>query len=190
MSARIAQRGATLIVGLVMLILLTLLGMAAVNTSTSYFKIIGNMQYQSEAMAAAQSAINQVLSRGTYFLVPTSAPSTIDVDINGDGNADYPAAITRPCVLSVVAITIGKLNSLSPSDKTKCQSTAVCPHPGLVGYCNSLPSDCATVKWKVTATITDDFTSARAEITEGTSVRMDRIVAEAYRSDPARRCSS
>lgn len=189
MNAHSRQRGATLIVGLIMLVLLTMLGMAAVNTSTSYLKVIGNMQYQSEALTAAQSAINQVLSRGSYFLVPATAPTAINVDINGDGASDYSVVLTRPCVLSVVAITVGELSSLSAADKTQCQASAVCSNPGLIGYCNSLPSDCANVKWKVTATVTDSLTKASAEITEGTSVRMDRIVADAYKNDATRRCS-
>ncbi|OHC71306.1 MAG: hypothetical protein A2045_07325 [Rhodocyclales bacterium GWA2_65_20] len=186
-----SQRGVTLVIGLIMLVLLTLLGMSAFNTSTSYFKVIGNMQHQTVAGAAAQSALDQVLSHGAYFTEPTTAPTSIDVDINGDGNAnDLTVTLTQPCLLSTVTITTSELSPTN-TDDLKCLGTAVGKNTGIMGQSlGGSASECARVTWRVTATVTDDLTRATAQVTEGASVRMDRTLADAYKNDATRRCSS
>lgn len=190
MNALHPQRGATLVVGLIMLVLLTLLGISAVNTSSSYFKVIGNMQYQAEASAAVQSAMNQVLSHGNYFTDPTTAPSSIGVDINGDANSDYTVTIVRPCLLSAITITISEL-SPENSDDLKCLGSAVGRNTGVMGQnTGAAASDCSRVTWRVTATVSDPLTRATAQLTEGASVRMDRTLADAYKNDAAHRCTT
>ncbi|MBI4983926.1 MAG: pilus assembly protein [Rhodocyclales bacterium] len=190
MRSRRAQRGATLVIGLVMLVLLTLLGMSAFNTGTSYFRVIGNMQYQAEAASAAQAALDQVLSRGSYFTDPTTAPTSIGVDINGDGNADYTVALTQPCLLSSVSVLNAELSDAVADDR-KCKGTAGGKNTGVMGQNpGGGASECARVTWRVTATVADSFTRASAQITEGTTVRMDRAVADAYKNDSTRRCAS
>lgn len=184
-----SQRGATLIIGLVMLVLLTLLGVTAFNTSSSQFRVIGNMQYQAEASAAAQSAINQIISKGSYFIEPTTSPTAIEIDINGDGIPDYPVAIAPPCLLSAVAITISELSPAN-ADDLKCLGGITGEHTGIMGQAaGASQSECARVMWRVTATVTDPLTRATAQITEGISVRMDRALANAYKNDAARRCA-
>lgn len=184
------QRGATLIIGLIMLVLLTLLGISAFNMGTSHFKVIGNMQYQAEAGAAAQSAMNQVLSHGSYFTDPVSAPTALGVDINGDGSADYTVALTQPCLLSAVTITVGELNPTN-ADDLKCLGSAVGRNTGIMGQnLGGAASECARVTWRVTATVTDPFTRATAQITEGAAVRMDRTLSDAFKNDSTRRCTS
>ena len=184
------QRGATLVIGLIMLVLLTLLGMSAFNTGTAYFKVIGNMQYQAEAGSAAQSALDQVLSHGAYFTDPSTAPTSIGVDINGDGNADYTVALTQPCLLATVTVMTSELSDTN-ADDLKCKGTAGGKNAGVMGLGGSgSASECARVTWRVTATVNDSFTRASAQITEGTTVRMDRTLADAYKNDSTRRCSS
>ena len=62
MSTKNRQRGATLIVGLIMLIALTLLVVSAIRSGTTNLRIAGNTQIQEEAKAAAQQAIEQYIS--------------------------------------------------------------------------------------------------------------------------------
>src|SRR5207302_2415351 len=57
------QRGAALFVSLIMLVLITLFVLAAINMSTVNLRITANSQARSEAIAAAQQAIEQVASR-------------------------------------------------------------------------------------------------------------------------------
>jgi Tfp pilus assembly protein PilX len=66
------QQGATLIVALVMLVLLTMLAVSSINLSTTNLKIVGNMQAQKYMDAAAQDAIEQVMSTANTFTAPAS----------------------------------------------------------------------------------------------------------------------
>lgn len=191
MSPLRRQRGTTLLVGLIMLVLLTMVGLAASNTSTSYFRIISNSQFQTEAGAAAQSALNQIMSHGNYFIWPTTTPPEIGVDINGDGNSDYTVTVVQPCLLSAVTITYSELSSLSAADKQQCIGTANLQNSGIMAQAQgSKATECARVTWRVTARISDDLTKAVAEVTEGATVKMDRMLAEAYKNDVTRRCAS
>jgi hypothetical protein len=55
----------------------------------------------------------------------------------------------------------------------------------------SKATECSRVTWRVTATVNDNLlTKAVAQVTEGVSVKMDRMLAEAYKNDAARRCAS
>lgn len=192
MKAMYKQRGATLIVGLIMLILLTLLGISAFNTSTSHFRVIGNMQYQAEASACAQSALNEMLSHGVYFTDPTTTPASLTCDINGDGTTDYTVTLVQPCVLKSVPILLSELSPTS-ADDLKCMGSAAGKNTGIMGQnTGAAASECARVTWRVTANLNDSFTRAATQITEGTSVRMDRAVADAYvhSTTPSYKCTS
>ncbi|MDP1527391.1 MAG: hypothetical protein Q8M20_16415 [Rhodocyclaceae bacterium] len=187
---RLHQRGATLVIGLIMLVMMTLLGVSAFNMSTSYFRVISNMQFQAEATVAAQAAVNEIVSKGSYFTDPSTAPTSSQIDINGDGNPDYTVTLAQPCLLSAVAITVSELSPAN-ADDLKCLGTAVGKNTGIMGQnTGAAPSECARVSWRVTATVNDSFTRAKTEVTEGVAVRMDRSIADAYKNDSARRCTS
>ena len=59
---RNAQRGTALVVSLIMLVLVTLLVMTALNLASSTFRSVSNTQFRDEAIAAANVAIQTVLS--------------------------------------------------------------------------------------------------------------------------------
>lgn len=61
------QRGASLIVGLIMLVLITLMMLTAFKLSSSNLKTVGNLQARDEATAAANAALEQVISTSTIF---------------------------------------------------------------------------------------------------------------------------
>lgn len=96
-----AQRGATLIVGLIMLLLITLMVSSAFTLSMSGLQSVGNMQTRDEAVAAGNKAIEQVV--GSPF---TAAPAseTINVDLNNDGLTDYVVAINTPICVSATLV--------------------------------------------------------------------------------------
>src|SRR5687767_1480773 len=102
---RNAQRGATLVIGLIMLVVITLLVTSAFTLSSSNLKSVGNMQNRNESIAAANKAVEQVLS-SPFTAAP--AAESIDVDIDNDGDQDYRVDFAAPvCVsASVLAGTI------------------------------------------------------------------------------------
>jgi Tfp pilus assembly protein PilX len=171
------QRGATLIVALVMLTLMTLMTLSAISVSTGNFKIISNAQYQNEAIGAAQSAINQVMSKGTYLSEPTTAPTSLTVDINGN---DYTVTLTQPCLRS--SLTLTSMTS-SDSDYSTCKDSDKYT-PGVpVGI------QCAQVIWQVTATVNDATTKAKVQLVQGVTLRMDKTLANLIKATPANVCT-
>ena len=107
LSLRKAQRGATLVVGLIMLVLLTLVMTSAYMLSSGNLKAVGNMQFRDEAIAAANAAIEQIIS-SDFTTLPVS--STILVDIDQDGSDDYSVAVQTPVCVQAVPISGGVAN--------------------------------------------------------------------------------
>lgn len=90
-SAR-GQRGMTLIVSLIMLIILTMFALSTMNLSNSNLKVVGNQQAQRAVEAAAQQALEQVVSGSNIFKTPVGQ----SLVING-----FTVAVTAPvCVRS------------------------------------------------------------------------------------------
>lgn len=72
------QTGTTLVVSLLMLIVLTLLAVTAINTTIMDLRIARNMQAKQETEAAAQEAIEQVISSIANFNTPTDQTITVN----------------------------------------------------------------------------------------------------------------
>jgi hypothetical protein len=68
------QTGATLIVGLVLLLLLTIVGVSGMNTATFEVAMSGSSQYQQDAFQMAEDGIDIALAQRGFT---TSGPRTI-----------------------------------------------------------------------------------------------------------------
>lgn len=88
-----SQAGATLVVSLIMLTLITLMILAALAIGLGNFRTVSNMQFRDEAIAAANRALDQVMS--TPFTTTTVA-QTIPVDLDEDTKFDYAVTVHRP----------------------------------------------------------------------------------------------
>lgn len=144
-----AQRGATLLVGMIMLVLITLMVTSAFTLSTTNLKSVGNMQSREEALAAVNKAIEQV--QASFIISTTSAPPPADeilVDINNDGITDYQVTFAAPICIRASVAAAAVLSSVTL--------------PTL-----STSSDWNTV-WDIDATVTPTSTNVGAS---GTSVR-------------------
>jgi len=97
------NRGAALVVGLIMLVLITLMLITALNLGTVNFRSVSNMQFREEAIGAANQAIDQFI--GTPFIDdPVDAAGPLPVDIDNDGTDDYIVEIAVPqCVYAAQA---------------------------------------------------------------------------------------
>jgi hypothetical protein len=104
------QRGATLLISLIMLVVLTMFALAGFNLSSVNLKIAGNFQIQRGMEAVAQQAIEQVLSTPTAFSL-TPAAQTITV-------GGYNVAVSAPaCNYYRTATGYGKdIETLAPED--------------------------------------------------------------------------
>jgi Tfp pilus assembly protein PilX len=64
------QRGATLVIALLVLVLIMMIGITAVSTSDTQFKLAGNLQFEDSALNNAETAVTAAenwLSTGTNF---------------------------------------------------------------------------------------------------------------------------
>lgn len=147
-----AQRGATLIVGLIMLVLLTLVVTAAFMISTGNLRAVGNMQFRNEATAAANDAIELVL--GSPF---TDAPAAqqISVDIDNNGTPDYLVNIATPTCVRASIASPGAASSLS------------------LGSGMSTASFWNTV-WDIQADVNDAVTGASVRVRQGVRVLLSQ----------------
>jgi hypothetical protein len=114
------QRGAALVVGLIMLVLVTVMLISALVMSTSGFRSVSNMQFREEAIAAANRAIDQVIS-SPFMLTPEA--ETISVDIDNDGDEDYSVDIDEPVCISATEAFGADPSSLQVSPSLTISST-------------------------------------------------------------------
>jgi len=167
------QRGVTLLVGLIMLVVLTLLVISAIRSSTTNLRIVGNMQMQEEAAAAAQQAIEQVIS-SNFTANPVS--SVITVDINNDGTADYSVSVAQPTCTGSVPLMNANLNAANPSD-APCMSSSTASNTGIM-FASGTPATagqswCFMQQWDVQAQATSlTGTGAAATLHQGVSLRV------------------
>lgn len=94
---RAAQRGAALVVGLVLLLILTLLAISGMTTATTELTMAGNSQFQARAFQAAETGIEQVIAAATFNpAVPTVTVATTldDNDPNTTDDDRYSAVTT------------------------------------------------------------------------------------------------
>jgi len=90
------ESGAALIVGLIMLVVITVMLIAAFNLGTTNFRAVSNMQYRNEAIAAAERAVQQLIDSN---FTAVTVDQTFDIDLNNDGNMDYVVNIAPPTCL-------------------------------------------------------------------------------------------
>jgi len=143
------QRGSTLLVALIMLVLMTLIAISAMNATTGSVQIVGNAQFREEANAAGQQAIENVISTSTF---KTTAPAAQTVDVNGDGVTDYTVAFTpAPSCISYTNIEDPEAGTMLFDGRAKCMGNL-----------------CYWVVWDVTAVVTDAHGSgATATVHQG-----------------------
>jgi hypothetical protein len=90
---RRAQHGAALIVGLVLLLALTVIGVSGMNMSTLELTMAGNMQAQEAAFQAAETGIDVPIGQGGFS---TSAAQSLAWTPLGDGS--YRTRSTTTCM--------------------------------------------------------------------------------------------
>lgn len=168
------QRGSVLLLSLFMLMIMTLLAISAIKMGSVTLRTINNLQIRSEAMSAAQDALDQVMNvnfsdnisgtGGTYSVVK-------------DAGKTYSVTIARPCIRQVTPIMNTVLDVTNTED-AKCYDTLANP-----------VSACSTTVWEISSTVNDGWFGTNVAITQGTGIRMDNGTATVYSNDASYRCS-
>lgn len=149
------QRGATLIVGLIMLVLITLMMLTAFMLSSSNLKSVGNMQYRAEATAAANVAIEQVISSDAIFITP--AAQTIVV-------GDYSVAVAIPKCLYTMPVVL-------PPSGGSADPNAIILNVGSTGAPEIVTGYLDTY-WDIKATVQDGSSGASVEAHQGIRITL------------------
>jgi type IV pilus assembly protein PilX len=86
------QRGAALVIGLILLLILTLLAVTGMNTASTELVMAGNEQYRQNAFQASETGIERAIA--ALPTVPqTAAPTVVpDVPVTGSPNDRYTTA--------------------------------------------------------------------------------------------------
>lgn len=150
----IRQRGTTLLIVLIMLVVLTLLAVAGMRMSNSSLQIVGNMQARNFADNVAQRTIEDVMNTIAPFNAPTAAvtlrtgATTVSASPGTPVSLPSPAGVqvtvsARTCLFSAPASGYSAVSSITPEDNL----------------------------WEFTVTVQDTFTQSNASITQGAKIR-------------------
>lgn len=178
------QRGVTLVVGMIMLLMITLLVLGGFLLGRNNLEIVGNMQHRNETTASAQRAIEEAISSPLLTTTPTNifqppcaAANTKCYNVTKNSTntpADQIAVTLTPTPTCVKAEIVKSANlDLSTLNDQRC----VVQENQQFGVENVAGGDslCADSTWEVRAVATDAATSARSVITQGVAVRVRAV---------------
>lgn len=180
-APRVRQQGITLIVGMIMLVLATLLVLATFHLGKSNLEIVGNMQLRSEALGAAQETIETAIESATLttnpasiFPNPCTGPNTLCYDVNSDGTDDVLVTLTpTPSCVKAQVIKTANLD-LSAEDDRRC-TIQVGQTLGIQST-GSTDSLCSNSLWNVRSEAQQIASGATAGVIEqGIAVRVRTV---------------
>lgn len=161
-----SQRGAVLITGLIMLLLVTLMVVAGFNMTQTNMQAAQNMESRRLAMSAASSALEEAISSGRFtdadqpiFLNFCAATNKKCFDVNADGIDDVEVTVAEPVCIIVLPIKNSELN-LSDSSEASCFIQ------------DAEYSLCSNSVWELLATAVDSLTGAQSVVRQGVGIRV------------------
>lgn len=179
MISRHQQRGATLVVALVMLTLLALFAFTAHRTSLTDLKTAGNSQARMEALNAAQEAIETTISTPQFVSspadavsTPCGAPNTLCTDFDNDGVPEYRTHLQPPPACVAMKVIKSVELDLSDNEDLGC-AVGQGQQFGIAGA-DTAASDslCANTTWNLTAKSTAAASGATMSVTQGVGIRI------------------
>ena len=175
------QQGATLIVALIMLVLLTIFAFSSFNIGRGSLQVANNAASRTVAATAAQGVINDVISAPTFTENPnnvldnSTCPAGMAAPANSrcvqvdDKTTLNVALAPAPSCVQARPLLTSELD-LSDPEEFAC-TQGLNQNFGVAGY-GSVSSLCSDTMWEVSATARDAVTQAEAVITHGVSVRV------------------
>ena len=158
------QKGATLLIGLIMLVLLTLMAVSSFRLGRSNLQIVGNMQFRNETLRAAEQAVEVAVSKPASVYTPSAS----NIDVNGDGTPDVAVTITPTLTQGYVK----KNSAINLSDPGQLGCTVGQAQAfGVVGAAtgNSL---CAATLYDLKVVAKEASTNTTVELHQGISIQV------------------
>lgn len=148
------QRGSTLIIGLIMLLLFTLMISSAFTMNASNVKAVGNMQSRDEAIAAANAAIERVVSLNFTSL---TAAQPYEFDFDQD--------VTTPSYQATVTVEGCRRATPAPVDEAL-----------LSGVSSGIPSTSGFYTlWELKSVVADEVSGAAVTVRHGVRKYMGEL---------------
>ncbi|PKO60933.1 MAG: hypothetical protein CVU24_10865 [Betaproteobacteria bacterium HGW-Betaproteobacteria-18] len=172
------QKGATLLVGMIMLVVLTLLVVFAIRSGNTNLRIAGNIQAQTEVGAATQQAIEQVIEQIKLPATDISQiqAQTLTIPV---GNASYSVnvkAMGNKCIIEVPVLN-ADLNPSNANDVPCFESPDEDKAIKFGGTTmTTKPSACKTQQWEIEAGVSDATTGTKVTQVQGISIRVPATV--------------
>ncbi len=188
-----AQRGSTLLVVMIFLLIFAIMAAAAFRGSLTSAQAIGNMQWRNEAIVAANDAIDRLISTADFATKAGATTAAVNlapfqVDVNGDGVNDIST--------SLPVVTVDGLAKAGPRCRraepipTKDLDPALDADKGCFGSSSSgssglgievgggiatvvqSPSLCSNTEWTITVRAVDAVTNTSVDVVQGVGVRV------------------
>jgi Tfp pilus assembly protein PilX len=165
------QSGATLLVSMIFLVVLTLMVVSAVKVTNVNTKLVGNMQTEKEANAAAMQAIETTISTD-FTAMPAASTTAVDINNSGQTGSTYTVAVPAPACTGIKPIKLSELDPSQTSDQP-CYVSGASQNTGIAGSGAGGDSLCSNSNWEVNATATPPAGGAAAAAThQGIAVRV------------------
>ena len=170
-NARRLQSGAILLVSMIFLAVLTLIVVSAIKVSNVNTKVVGNMQAQREADAAAVHAIEATISTD-FTSMPTASTMSVDINDSGKPGSSYAVSVPAPSCAGIKPIKLSDLDATNSEDQP-CYASGAAQNTGIVGSGVGGNSLCSNSNWEVNATATAPGSPAPAPVVhQGIAVRV------------------
>lgn len=198
------QQGSVLLVAMIMLLMAAILTAAMFRGSLTSAQAISNMQWRSEAVTAANDAIDRLLSSADFatktdVVVNQVTLAPFQLDANGDGVNDIavsfpttlpdktPIAKPGPVCLRQQPIPAKDLDPAVAADLA-CFNSSAGGNQGLGigtagGSATALaqsPSLCSNTEWSIRVRATDAVTNTSVDVVQGVAVRVNTDVASNF----------
>lgn len=166
-----SQKGATLLVGMIMLVVLTLLVVFAIRSSNTGLQIAGNQQAQVEAHGAAAKGIETVIEQFKATEDVSTLPAqTVSMAV---GDKTFNVAVAKPSCEMEVPVLESELNA-ADADDVPCFEGSSGYDPAITasGTLTSKPSACKQQRWRIEATVADANTGSSVTQVQGIAIRV------------------
>jgi type II secretory pathway pseudopilin PulG len=186
------QRGITLILSLIMLVLLTIMALASFNIGKSSLQVVGNAQQQGQVLNAAQTMVNQAISSPAFAESPGTALDNSNcptgygapansrcVDLYGDGKTVILVALTpQPACVQAKRVPPSSLNLTANPRSPDWGCIVQEKQNHAIESLEPADSLCADSIWEINAEATERVSGAKATVTQGVNLRVSMDAVE------------
>jgi len=178
------QRGAVLLIGMVMLLMITLIAVGLIRMSTRHTQVVNNEQVRTEALTAANFALDQVMNQSYVdgdWPKYAGAGQTVNVNIGLTQMADSADGTTGTVAVSVSKLTTKRCRKVSTQEimqtvttqpqNRACIFTSGNPPLSIGGAAAGSTSLCSDVLYEMQALPNDpQLLSTSEPVTQGVEV--------------------